>query len=63
MADIDRDVAEAARLARRAVELGQDDAVALCMAGFALADVVNELEDGDDLIDRALTLNPNLAVA
>jgi tetratricopeptide (TPR) repeat protein len=45
------------------VELGQDDAVALCTAGFALADVVNELEDGDDLIERALTLNPNLAMA
>ncbi len=63
MADLDQDVAEAARLARRAVELGQDDAVALCTAGFALADVVNELDDGDDLIDRALTLNPNLAMA
>jgi TolB-like protein/Tfp pilus assembly protein PilF len=63
MADLDLDIAEAARLARRAVELGQDDAVALCTAGYALADVVNELEDGDNLIDRALTLNPNLAMA
>jgi tetratricopeptide (TPR) repeat protein len=63
MADLDQDVAETTRLARRAVDLGQDDAVALCTAGFALADVVNELEDGDDLIERALTLNPNLAMA
>jgi TolB-like protein/class 3 adenylate cyclase/Tfp pilus assembly protein PilF len=63
MADLDLDIAEAARLARRAVELGHDDAVALCTAGYALADVVNELEDGDNLIDRALTLNPNLAMA
>jgi tetratricopeptide (TPR) repeat protein len=57
------DIAEAARLARRAVTLGQDDAVALCTAGFALAEVVNELEDGDALIDRALALNSNLAMA
>src|SRR5262245_28548438 len=61
--DVDRDVAETTLLARRAVDLGRDDAVALCTAGFALADVVNELEDGDALIDRALTLNPNLAMA
>jgi TolB-like protein/Tfp pilus assembly protein PilF len=61
--DFDRDIAEAARLARRAVALGQDDAVALCTAGFALADVVDEPEDGDALIDRALALNPNLAMA
>jgi tetratricopeptide (TPR) repeat protein len=61
--NVDQETAEAARLARRAVALGQDDAVALCTAGFALADVVDELEDGDALIDRALALNPNLAMA
>jgi adenylate cyclase len=61
--DLDQGIAEAARLARQAVALGQDDAVALCTAGFALADVVDELEDGDALIDRALALNPNLAMA
>jgi tetratricopeptide (TPR) repeat protein len=55
--------AEAARLARRASELGKDDAVALAMAGFALVIVVGELEDGADLIDRALVLNPNFAWA
>jgi TolB-like protein/class 3 adenylate cyclase/tetratricopeptide (TPR) repeat protein len=61
--DLVQDIAETARFARQAVELGQDDAVALCTAGFALADVVNELEDGDALIDQALALNPNLALA
>jgi tetratricopeptide (TPR) repeat protein len=61
--DLDQDIAEAARLARRAVALGQDDAVALCTAGFALADLVDEPEEGDALIDRALALNPNLAMA
>jgi len=58
-----REVAEAAKLARRAVELGHDDAVALSTAGFALADLVGDIEDGDAFIERALDLNPNLAWA
>ena len=57
------DIAESTRLARRAIDLGKDDAVALCNAGFALADVADEVEDGDAYIDRALALNPNLALA
>ncbi|HXV23043.1 MAG TPA: adenylate/guanylate cyclase domain-containing protein [Alphaproteobacteria bacterium] len=57
------ELAEARRLARRAVELGHDDAVALCTAGFALADLVGEIEDGDAFIEKALALNPNLAWA
>ena len=61
--DRKHDIAEAARLARRAVELGRDDAVALVTAGISLAYVVGELDEGVDLIDRALTLNPNLAWA
>jgi TolB-like protein/class 3 adenylate cyclase/Tfp pilus assembly protein PilF len=63
MAESASEIAEAGRLARRAIELGPDDAVALSTAGFALADVVDELEDGDALIDRAIALNPNLASA
>jgi tetratricopeptide (TPR) repeat protein len=59
----DSRVAEAERLARRAAELGKDDAIALCMAGLSLATVVGDLDDGAALIDRALLLNPNLAVA
>jgi TolB-like protein/Tfp pilus assembly protein PilF len=61
--DRKRDVAEATQLARRAIDLGKNDAVALCTAGFALADVADEVEDGDSYIDRALALNPNLAIA
>ena len=57
------DVAESARLARRAAELGRDDAIALCTAGFALADVAADFEAGDALIERALRLNPNFAWA
>ena len=63
MTDRAQEIAEAERLARRAVELGKDDAVALCYGGFALAYVVGELDDGAAFIDRALALNPNLAWA
>src|SRR5262245_61109099 len=57
------ELAEASRLARRAVELGHDDAVALATAGFALAQLVGDIEDGNAFIDKALELNPNLAWA
>ncbi len=60
-ADHLREITETARLARQAVELGKDDAIALTMGGFALARVVGEVEDGAAFIDRALILNPNLA--
>jgi TolB-like protein/class 3 adenylate cyclase len=58
-----RDTAEAERMARRAVELGKDDALALATAGIALAYVVGDLDDGAAFIDQALALNPNLAWA
>src|SRR6516165_4127778 len=58
-----QETAETARLARRAAELGWDDAVALAWGGFALAYVVHDVEAGAALIDRALQLNPNLAEA
>jgi TolB-like protein len=57
------EIAEVTRLAQRAVELGKDDAIALAAAGWALAFVVRDLEVGAALIDRALVLNSNLAVA
>jgi TolB-like protein/class 3 adenylate cyclase len=57
------EVTETARLARRAVELGKDDAVALATSGRALAYVVRDLDAGDAFVDRALLLNPNLAWA
>ena len=63
IADREKEVAETARLARRAVELDKDDAVALTWGGFALAYVVRELDAGVAFIDRALTINPNLAAA
>ncbi len=63
VADRAHESAEVERLARRAVELGKDDAVALASAGFALADAVGDLKDGDALIEQALALSPNLAWA
>jgi tetratricopeptide (TPR) repeat protein len=57
------EIAEVTRLAQRAVELGKDDATALAASGHALAYVVRDLEAGAALIDRALGLNSNLAVA
>jgi TolB-like protein/class 3 adenylate cyclase len=56
-------IAEVKRLARRAVELGKDDAIALAAGGNALSFVVRDLGVGAGLIDRALVLNSNLAEA
>jgi TolB-like protein/Tfp pilus assembly protein PilF len=61
--DLREAVIEAERLARKAAILGKDDAVALCTAGFALAELVGDMERGDTLISEALVLNPNLAWA
>ena len=55
--------AEAIPIARRAVELGRDDAIALCMGGIALAGIALEMDAGNAYLDRALALNPNLAIA
>jgi adenylate cyclase len=63
MADVPKEIAEATRLARRAAELGKNDATALCYAGVALAYVAGDLDASANLIDRALLLNPNYAVA
>ena len=63
MVDREQEVIEVARLARRAVDLGRDDALALSSGGMALAYVVGDLDDGAAFVDRALSLNPNLAVA
>jgi tetratricopeptide (TPR) repeat protein len=58
-----RESAEATRLARKAVRLGGDDAVALGMGGYALAFVAHEFDDAAAFMDRALAVNPNLAQA
>jgi TolB-like protein len=60
--DPEREALEAERVARLAVEMGKDDPVALCTAGLALASH-RDAEAGAALIERALVLNPNDAVA
>src|SRR5262245_4728441 len=60
--DREQEIAEARRLARRAVQLGKDDATALALAGFTLAHVVKELDDGAAFLDQGLSVSPNLAV-
>jgi adenylate cyclase len=57
------EIAEASRLAQRALEHGKDDASVLCGSGWALAFVVRDLGVGTGLVDRALMLNSNLAEA
>jgi tetratricopeptide (TPR) repeat protein len=54
---------EARELARKAIDLGKDDPSVLAKAGFALAYLVGEVEEGAALLARAINLDPNLASA
>ena len=63
MVDRVEEITEGARLARHAIELGDDDALVLTRGGHALSHFVNDNDLGIALIDRALRLNPNLASA
>jgi TolB-like protein len=57
------DEAEISRLVERAADIGTDDAVALCWAGHVHAYFFHDLDRALLLIDRALDLDVNLAVA
>ncbi len=57
------DEAEISRLTERAVAVGNDDAVALCWAGHVRAFFFKEVDRALLLINRALELDVNLAVA
>jgi TolB-like protein len=63
MTDHVQESAEAIRLARKAVHLGGDDPVALCMGGYVLAFVAREFDAAAAFMDRGLAVNPNLAQA
>lgn len=63
MTDRAAEIVEGARLARLAVTLGRDDAVALTRGGHAIAHLVGDVDAGIALLDRARLLNPNLAPA
>jgi adenylate cyclase len=61
--DAAEEIAETRRLARRAIELDKDDPSVLARAGFALAAVVGEVEEGAALLSRAINLDPNQTTA
>lgn len=63
MDDYPREMAELERLARRSIELANNDAVALYSGGWALVHVAGAIEEGAAAINRALALNPNLTNA
>jgi TolB-like protein/class 3 adenylate cyclase len=63
MADPGQEIAETARLTARAAEVGRDDAFALSSSGFAVANILGDLDAGAALIDRALALTPNYSLA
>jgi TolB-like protein len=63
MTDPAREMAEGAQLARCAVELGKNDAVALTRGGHALSHFGTEINASIAWVDKALVLNPNLAAA
>ena len=63
MADPGQEIAETARLTARAAEVGRDDAFALSSSGFAIANILGDLDAGAALIDRALALTPNYSLA
>jgi adenylate cyclase len=54
---------EARRLAARALELGKDDPWVLAVAGETLSFLVGQHEEGAVLLSRAISLDPNLAIA
>jgi TolB-like protein/class 3 adenylate cyclase len=61
--DREQEIAETARLARRAADLGKDDAIALSLAAHALAYVVpdSDIDAATGFADQAVALSPNLA--
>jgi adenylate cyclase len=63
MKDPQKEIPELERLARRAVELADDDPVALYSGGWALVQISSYAEAGGAMIDRALVLNPNMTGA
>jgi DNA-binding winged helix-turn-helix (wHTH) protein len=63
MDDPTAEIGEAVRLARKAVHLGQDRALPLCMGGYVLSFFERDFDEAAALIDRSLAINPNSAYA
>src|SRR5262249_50727196 len=60
--DIRREGAEAIKNARRSIELARDDAFILAVAALTLCLFSNEKDAAATLAQRAIELNPNLAL-
>jgi TolB-like protein/Flp pilus assembly protein TadD len=61
--DLATDAARCGVLARQAVDLAPDDANVLSIAGYSIAQVGGAFDEGIVLVNRAVSLNPNLARA
>lgn len=61
--DRDKDLREAVELSRRALEFGSTDPDALRVAGFIAGFLRRDYQAGLDLLDRALAIDPNAAIA
>jgi TolB-like protein/Tfp pilus assembly protein PilF len=61
--DEDADTAEGTNLARAAIAAARDDATVLASASFALWNLNADVEAAVRTLDRAVELNPNLAIA
>jgi TolB-like protein/class 3 adenylate cyclase len=59
----DQDAIDSVALARRALELENDDAIVLTFAGFVLGFWSHNTAGGAELLERATHANPNLALA
>ncbi len=63
MVDREAEFAEGVRLARRAISLGENDATTLARAGHSILHLADDHDAGIALLDRAKSINPNLATA
>jgi adenylate cyclase len=61
--DLERENRRGIELARLAIAKGSHDAAALAMGGYAIAFLAEEFEEGLSVLDRAVALNPNRAMA
>jgi TolB-like protein len=59
----DEEIAEGVRLARQAIEIGEQDPDALSMGGWGIFLLAGERAAGLSAIEQALAINPNAALA
>ena len=61
--DLEKERAEATRLARKAARLDRNDPTAMCMGAYAQAYIAHEFEDAVLAMELALAVNPSQAQA